>query len=51
MRKVRRKVNKELIETINRILKMPKEEKLKRADEAIKAYAKWRKKTGAGISK
>jgi len=42
-----RKKKSKLIETIDRILKMPEEEKLKRADEAIKAYAKWRKKTGS----
>lgn len=47
MQRVRRKVRKELIETIDRILKMPEEEKLKRADEAIRAYAERRKKTSA----
>jgi|GEM_PF-4204638 len=47
MHRARRKVRKELKEIVNRILRIPEEEKLKRADEAIKAYAKWRKKTGA----
>lgn len=43
----RDKKKSKFIEIVDRILKMPEEEKLKRAEEAARVYAERRKKTGS----